>query len=266
MSNQKTVIILKSESESSENYAKQLIEKNFNPIFVPTLGFGFKKLDELKEKLLKPNMYSGIIFTSPRSVEAIKEALNNTIIPDDWKMLHNYCVGEVTHNLVWSTLNELNAKGKETGNASNLADYINEHFDGNKSLPFLFPCGNLRTDTLLSKLTQQGFSIDACEVYETISHPDLNENLNKALTLGNVEYLAFFSPSGVNCCYDYFQKNNIKLDDKKLIAIGPSTRKCIEGKGLKCYRTCEKPSVEYLIKVLLNPDDDTDNIKTKEAE
>uniref|UniRef100_T1H6K5 Uroporphyrinogen-III synthase n=1 Tax=Megaselia scalaris TaxID=36166 RepID=T1H6K5_MEGSC len=245
-----TVILLKSETESSDVYGRLLEANNFKAIFVPTLGFGFKKLDELKKKLEHPEKYAGIIFTSPRSVDAVRGALGED---PNARMLCNYSVGEVTHNLVMSTLNQLFTKGKETGNANNLSEFIKDGFDGNKSLPFLFPCGNLRTDTLITKLSECGFQLDAFEVYETICHPDLGENLKKALEEENVEFMAFFSPSGVNCTYEYFQKNNLSFNGKKLIAIGPSTRKCIEGKGLEVYSVAEKPTVDYLIKVLINP-------------
>lgn len=250
----KRVLILKSESDSSEIYASLLAENNFEAVFVPTLGFGFKNLEELRGKLLAPEKHSGLIFTSPRCVDAVQSALQDAPLPEQWKELHNYCVGEVTHNYIKSCLDGLNSLGKESGNANNLADYIKEQFEGNKSLPLLFPCGNLRTDALLVKLMDAGFLLDACEVYETIPHPDLAENLSAALKAENVEFIAFFSPSGVNCCYEYFTKNNVDLTNKKLIAIGPSTRKSMENKGLTVYRTAEKPSVEYLIKVLLNPD------------
>lgn len=252
----RTVIVLKSESETSDVYSELLEGNGFRAVFVPTLAFGFKQLDELRNKLLQPEKYAGIIFTSPRCVEAVREAMQSKDLPGAWKMLHNYAVGEVTHNLALASLQQLFTQGKQTGNASNLADFIVETFDGNKALPFLLPCGNLRTDTLLSKLTEEGFILDACEVYETICHPEFNANFERALKQEeNIEYLAFFSPSGVNYTCDYLNKNNIQINDKKLVAIGPSTRRAMESRGLKVYRTAERPSVECLIKVLINPDD-----------
>ena len=250
----KTVIILKSESESSEEYADMLKQNKFNAIFVPTLGFGFKQMDILRAKLLAPENYTGLILTSPRTVDAVREALGDTPLPEEWKSLHNYSVGEVTHHLAMTTLDHLYTKGKETGNASNLADFIKENFDGNKALPFLFPCGNLRTDALLSKLLACGFVFEPVTSYETICHPDLAENLTKAMASDNVEYLAFFSPSGVNCTHEWFDKNNLSMSKKKLVAIGPSTRRAIESKGLTVYSTAEKPTVEFLVKVLINPE------------
>lgn len=249
----KRVVLLKSESESVDSYTDLLRASNFQPIFVPTLEFRFKFLDKLREKLLTPDAFSGIVFTSPRSVEACEEALaeENLKIDEKWSKLHNYCVGEVTHNLVHVAL-DLNARGKHTGNANNLADFIFENLEGARlDHPFLFPCGNLRQDTLQLKLMDYGYYLDAIEVYETVAHSDLEMNLKRALVDEKAEYLAFFSPSGVIYTNAVLQKLDVNLANFKLIAIGPSTRKCLETNGLPVYKTAEKPSVEYLVKALV---------------
>lgn len=249
----KRVVLLKSESESADGYTSLLRENNFQPIFIPTLEFRFKLLDKLREKLTAPDSYSGIIFTSPRSVDACEEALNEQHLKLDekWKQLHNYCVGEVTHNLNHVAL-DLNTRGKHTGNANNLADFMFENLEGaTLNLPFLFPCGNLRQDTLQLKLMDYGYFLDAIEVYETVAHSELEANLKRILIDDKAEYLAFFSPSGVNYTNAILQKLDVNLSNFKLIAIGPSTRKCMETNGLKVYKTAEKPSVEYLVKALL---------------
>lgn len=249
----KRVVLLKSESESVDSYTTLLQEHNFQPIFVPTLEFRFKYLNKLREKLQDPDSYSGIVFTSPRSVEACEEALNEEGLKlhEKWGKLHNYCVGEVTHNLIHVAL-DLNARGKHTGNANNLADFIFENVEGAPlQYPFLFPCGNLRQDTLQLKLMEYGYFLDAIEVYETVAHSDLELNLKQSLIDDKAEYLAFFSPSGVNYTTAILQKLDVNLADFKLIAIGPSTRKCLESNGFQVYKTAEKPSVEYLVKALL---------------
>lgn len=260
---ERTVIIFKSESESTEVYAETLLGHNFQPVFVPTLSFGFKNLVQLRSKLMEPDRYAGIIFTSPRCVEACVEALAlqpATELPGGWKLLHNYAVGEVTHNLALTTLQQLFTHGKQTGNARNLGDYIVDTFDGSRNLPLLLPCGNLATDTLLSKLAENGFCVDACEVYETKCSPQLGECMERALKSENIEFLAFFSPSGVNCAMEYFKAHQISADQWKLVAIGPSTRRALEALGLKVFCTAERPTVEHLVKVLLNPQDSRERL------
>lgn len=249
----KRVVILKSESDSTDNYSTLLRENNFDPVFIPTLEFRFKNLDILREKLCTPDGFSGIIFTSPRCVEACEQSLipTGSKIDEKWSKLHNYCVGEVTHNVIIDALS-LSARGKHTGNANNLADFIFENLEGARlETPFLFPCGNLRQDTLQLKLLDYGYFVDATEVYETVAHSELEASLRKALIEDKAEYLCFFSPSGVNYTNAILKKLEINLQNYKLIAIGPSTRKCLESSDYKVYKTAEKPSVEYLVKALI---------------
>lgn len=250
----KKIVLLKSESESVESYKNQLRDNDFDPIFIPTLEFKFKNLDILQEKLLNPNDYSGIIFTSPRSVEACEQAMNGKKLSEEWFEMHNYCVGECTHNLIHTSFG-LNTRGKHTGSANSLTEFIFENLEGARlTKPFLFPCGNLKQDTLQLKLIDYGYFIEPVESYETVAHSELEENLRSALagddSVGS--YLAFFSPSGVNSVYAVAQKLDINLMKHKLIAIGPSTRKCMENSELRVYKTAEKPSVEYLVKALLD--------------
>lgn len=253
----KRVVILKSESESTDTYIDLLRENNFDPIFIPTLEFRFKNLDKLEEKLQSPESFSGIFFTSPRSVEACEQALKSTettepLLKSKWKELNNYCVGEVTHNLVHSVF-DMNARGKHTGNANNLADFVFENLEEQPlELPFLFPCSNLRQDTLQIKLADYGYQLDSVESYETVAHSELEANLRQALVDEHAEYIAFFSPSGVNCVNAILKKLEFDLSNCKLIAIGPSTRKSLENCGLDVYKTAVKPSVEFLVKALLD--------------
>ncbi|KAH8300840.1 hypothetical protein KR018_012598 [Drosophila ironensis] len=261
-SRQRTVIIFKSGSETDELYAETLEQHAFRPVFVPTLSFGFKGLPELRQRLQTPDKYAGIVFTSPRCVEAVAESLEGRELPGGWKLLHNYAVGEVTHNLALTTLDQLFTHGKQTGNARALGDFIVETFDGSRDLPLLLPCGNLATDTLLSKLAENGFSLDACEVYNTLGHPQLSENIERAMEVhgDSLEFLAFFSPSGVNCAHEHFRRRELSMDRWKLVAIGPSTRRALEALGLRVYCTAERPTVEHLVKVLLNPQDSRERL------
>ncbi|XP_037935179.1 uroporphyrinogen-III synthase-like [Teleopsis dalmanni] len=252
-----TIVFLKSETESSDMYNDVLREHGKNVIFVTTLVFCFKNLDDLRAKLLQPDKYSGIIFNSPRSVEAVENALNDMELNPGWKLLHNYAVGELTHNLAMQNLQQLFTHGKQSGNAASLSQFIINNFDGNKERPLLIPCGNLQTDALRTNLTENGFDVETCEVYETKCNPDLAENLETALKDDTVDTLTFFSPSGFNCTYDVFKAKNLSFDKYKLVAIGPSTRRAIESKGCIVHRTAERPNVEYIVKALLETEGNT---------
>ncbi|XP_055639704.1 uroporphyrinogen-III synthase-like [Toxorhynchites rutilus septentrionalis] len=249
----KKVVILKSDNDNSEVYSSLLQKHNFQPIFVPTLDFSFKNLDTLRDRLLSPYKYSGLIFTSPRSITAVKDALQGQRLKDDWKTLENYCVGESSHDLIQRSL-ELNTKGQHSGTASNLADFMKtDLYNKTFTLPFLFPCGNLKQDVLQNKLSEYGYSLDCVEVYETVPHENLEQNLLDLFEDGSSpEYLLFFSPSGILYCSSIFERHKLNVANCRLVALGPSTKKAIENKGYTVYRTAEKPTPENVVSVLLD--------------
>ncbi|XP_058452977.1 uroporphyrinogen-III synthase-like [Malaya genurostris] len=249
----KKVVILKSENDNSEVYTALLQKAGFEPVFIPTLDFCFKNLDILRDRLLSPYKYSGLIFTSPRSITAVRDALGGHRLKDDWKTLENYCVGEPSHDLILTSL-ELETKGQHSGNASNLADVMKtDLYNKTITLPFLFPCGNLKQDVLQNKLSEYGYSIDCVEVYETIPHEDLELSLiNLFRDSAAPDFLLFFSPSGIDYCGAIFERHKLNHSGCKIVAIGPSTKKAIENKGYTVHRTAEKPSPEYVVSALLD--------------
>jgi uroporphyrinogen-III synthase len=241
------VLLLKSESGSNK-YAECLQSNGFEVAEIITIDFQFKSLDLLGEKLGNPGNYSGIIFTSPRSVSAVAETDKKDL--SNWSALDNYCVGETTYDLVKSLLN-LETKGKLTGNANNLATFIKEDLN-NKAItkPFLFPCGNLKQDILERKLMEFGFKLEPIEVYSTIPHKNIKSSLEKFKNPAP-DYFIYFSPSGVKFTIDSLRELEIDLDLIKFVAIGPSTERALLENGLKVYRVCEKPNPESLLKALL---------------
>lgn len=246
-----TVVLFKSESIDQSDKYVDLLEKHFKVIAIPTLDFVYKNLDDLKEKLENANRYSGIIFTSPRSINAVVKSLKDDKLPEDWNLLRNYCVGESSHNLAQSLLN-LKTHGKEAGNAKDLADIIakdNEQIVQEK--PFLFPSGNLKQDILEKSLSTHEIQLTPIEIYETIAHPFLKTSINK-LNNDNVDFIVYFSPSGLKFTHPILIDCNFDFKSVKLIALGPSTKKAIEEQDLKCFAMCNKPTPESLLQTLLS--------------
>lgn len=118
------VLLLKAESETtSDKFSPLLIKNNFIVVHVKTLEFAYTNLEHLKQKLDTPSSYSGLIFTTPRSVGAVSKALGASVsISSVWKEKQNFVVGETTKEAA-SRLG-LACEGHQSGNANNLADYI----------------------------------------------------------------------------------------------------------------------------------------------
>ena len=88
-SSTKSVLLLKAASSDSESgndvedpYRKELSENGFNVTSIPVIEFANDNLDELEVKLLRPESYTGIVFTSRRSVESVKNVKRSILRPD----------------------------------------------------------------------------------------------------------------------------------------------------------------------------------------
>ncbi|XP_065173766.1 uroporphyrinogen-III synthase [Atheta coriaria] len=250
---QKIILFKTTTSDDSENSFETLLTKeNFQVFSIKTLEFEFLNLQELKTCLDEPVKYAGIIFTSPRCVTSVLKALNGDSLHDEWNTKKNYGVGPKTVECARAELN-LECLGAQAGNANNLGDIIirdfalptSENIAANVSLPFLYPKGNLSKDSLKQKVQTHDVI-----VYETITNCNLEQELTA--TTDNftiqIDYVVFFSPSGVKAVQPHFSKvNNEKL---KVIAIGPTTEASLKEMNIPVHGTAEKPSAESLIALL----------------
>uniref|UniRef100_A0A1B0D576 Uroporphyrinogen-III synthase n=1 Tax=Phlebotomus papatasi TaxID=29031 RepID=A0A1B0D576_PHLPP len=192
----------------------------------------------------------GILFTSPRSVEASFEALQGKDVHQSWQEAYNYTVGRTTCDLVSKKLN-IQCSGEDSGNAEVLSDFILKDL-AEKSITkgtFLFPCGNLKLGILEKRLQEGGFIVQPIEIYETVCNPALGEEIDTKFS-NEAQYLLFYSPSCVNFTLPLLKDRGYDLQKYKFLAIGPSTKKAIEEEGIEVFKTCEKPSFEHVLKVL----------------
>ena len=243
------VVLFKSESESPDKFVQQLQKNNFEAQNVNCLSFQFKNLEKLCDEIEKVDDYQGLIFTSLRSIQAVQNAVESD--PQRlsrWQGKSNYSVGESTSEAAKNLLG-LNTEGSGTGNAQSLASLVVEKHSNQQTKPFLFPSGNLKQETLEKSLNENSIEVRNVEVYETIQHVQL-ENSIKELRTAKIDFLVFFSPSGVKFSLPLLQKHEVKLDGIKIIAIGPSTKKYLEENNIKCFQMCSKPTPESLLEAL----------------
>lgn len=239
------VVLFKADTDGSDKFVNHLENHKFNVCSIACLDFQFINLLTLKNKLSQANDYAGLIFTSPRSVQAAYKAnQSDELIP--WKNLRNYTVGNTTGELAQRLLH-LKTNGSEAGNAKNLSEIIIN--DGPSEKPFLFPSGNLKQDILEKALLREGIKVDGLDVYETIPHPELETSI-ASMKKRKIDYIVYFSPSGIKFSLTLIKKHEWNLTCIRFIAIGPSTKKLMEENGLECYKMCEKPSPESLLQAL----------------
>ncbi|XP_041123353.1 uroporphyrinogen-III synthase isoform X2 [Polyodon spathula] len=246
------VLLLKEPKEGdsgSDPYIQELASYGLKATLIPVLSFEFVSLDALSEKLSHPEKYGGLIFTSPRAVEAVSLCLEQNewmeSLKDQWNAKSVYVVGKATSSLVQEV--GLLPQGEDTGNADKLSNYICKK-ENSGSLPLLFPCGSLKREVLPKALKDNGVPLESVTVYQTAQHPNLQKALSEYFSKEGIPAsITFFSPSGVKFCLSTLQKlSGNRIDQIKFAAIGPTTADAMNAEGLTVSCSAEKPTAQDL--------------------
>uniref|UniRef100_A0A8D1MKH5 Uroporphyrinogen-III synthase n=2 Tax=Sus scrofa TaxID=9823 RepID=A0A8D1MKH5_PIG len=281
------VLLLKDPKEDDDRgqdpYIRELGLYGLEATLIPVLSFEFLSLPSFSEKnsgrcgtwpahkmplllsgvqLSHPEGYGGLIFTSPRAVEAVKLCLEKankteaweTSLKEKWNSKSVYVVGNATASLVSKI--GLDPEGENCGNAEKLAEYICSR--ESSALPLLFPCGNLKRETLPRMLKDKGVPMESITVYQTIPHPGIQGNLNSYYSQQGIPAsITFFSPSGLSYSLKHIQElSGDSIDQIKFVAIGPTTARALAAQGLPVSCTAESPTPRALaagIRTALQP-------------
>ncbi|XP_076372242.1 uroporphyrinogen-III synthase-like isoform X2 [Tachypleus tridentatus] len=243
------------QGESGRSYKFCLKTLGIHPVIIPVLLFQFANLEELRACLKRE--YSGIVFTSQRAVEAVTCAMS--VLTDEereellskWRSKLTFVVGEATALTAETSLG-LDTIGKESGNAGDLVPVIlRQLIPCKESKTLLFPCGNLRKDSISSGLESKGIQVEEIVCYHTICHPDLQKNIEKLyFEKGTPDIFVYFSPSGVKFSLPIIKDVGLKIDSIKFVAIGPSTKEALLQVGLVPSATAAKPTPEGLTQAI----------------
>ncbi|XP_043230905.1 uroporphyrinogen-III synthase-like [Amphibalanus amphitrite] len=236
------VLLLRSESSGPDKYVSVLHGNGCDVYTVPTLDFVYQNTDNLLEQLNAPSSYSGIVFTSPRAVLATSEVMGDHH-KVQWMKKMCFVVGERTGSLVREKFG-FNHTGSDSGDASGLADKIVTMMTG-QNLPLLFPCGNMKKETLPKKLKEAGIQLHSCTVYVTQEHPDLKRKLEEYLAL-KPDFVVYFSPSGVSFSHLVLKQSDC-FESIKHVSIGPTTRDALEKSGIQVFASAEKPCPDAVL-------------------
>ncbi|KAK3799521.1 hypothetical protein RRG08_052706 [Elysia crispata] len=250
LATKKTVFLFKSPKESEpDKFAEALRHAGLTCVNIPVLSFRFINQEDLKSNLSAIHLFSAIIFTSVRAVEAVKNIIQELDVHLNAYNLQSFAVGHTTVEAARKA--GFNPQGEESGNSQALCDFILHHVSSTDNRPFLYPCSNLHRDTLKEVLTTNGKDVKEIVAYETCPNDQMKEALEEAIQKqGLPDYVVFFSPSGFQYTVDGIGGNIIHLDRVKIVAIGPTTEKAICDQGYTPFAKAEKPDPQSLLQTL----------------
>ncbi|XP_065058552.1 uroporphyrinogen-III synthase-like [Rhopilema esculentum] len=254
-----TALLLKS-AKPDDEYHDTIASKCHLKVFsIPVLDFSFKNLELFKDCLLEIDQYSGLIFTSPRSVEAFSRSLfgidlkSNTPVKTSLQRLKVFVVGKATEKAAVKAFGDADilqkiCKGGNEGSAENLAKFILSLEEiRNDSRALLFICGNIAKNTLPSMLENANVRLKSLCVYDTHPHPKFCENFeNFLITHGDPTVIVFFSPSGAEFYLEDIRGMVENFQQMKIIVIGQTTANFFHQKKYHVHGISEKPNAESL--------------------
>ncbi|CAL1526147.1 unnamed protein product [Lymnaea stagnalis] len=247
--NKKTVFLFKSPKDNEiDRYAETLEKAGIPSVSLPVLSFSFVNQSLLKSYMSAFHLFSAIIFTSVRAVEAVVNVMKELNI-ENFAHLESFVVGKATAEAARKA--NFNPKGEDTGHGEALADFILRQVKSDKSKTFLYPCSNIRRDNLKEMLTSNGLSVTEVIAYETCPNEELKNAIHGALAqLGVPNYAVFFSPSGFQYTLTVVDRDSLPLEKVKIIALGPATYKSICDLGYTPHGMAEKPDPDSLLQLL----------------
>lgn len=239
---ERRIVYLFRSGDESDAYEEALDEAGYTGISISVLTFESVHADELREALEHPRSYDGMIFTSPRAVEALASAMG--WLPTENVMWHAKSIFAVGPK----TAHELRQIGFEpTGEGSGSAGMLAEHIAaGAFERPLLFLCGNRRRDELPDSLRRAGIDIEELCVYE--SHPRQTLDLTSH---PKPDWVVFFSPSGIQAV---MPGGYIDFSAVHVAAIGETTAEALRSGGLQVDAIAGAPTPDALVQALLAAD------------
>ena len=248
----KSVWLLKASEDSNDNYVKSINTAGFSTSIIPVLSFKFINKDVIKDTLKVPDQHSGIVFTSPRAVQAIAEVfqLLSTEFHEEWNKKKIFVIGEATSSAVKQLLSFKHIIGENSFTAKNLAPIIiKETVEFDK--PLFIPCGNQKREELPRLLAEEHRDFRSLMCYETHPHPELSNTIKTLNSVGNKpNFIIFFSPSGVKYTLPVFKTLDINLENVQVIAIGPTTNSTLVENEINVSGVCPSPSPDGVVHVL----------------
>ena len=232
-------VYLLRESTRNDPFEAAFQEAGFQVSSVPVLSYVMVNQEQLRTALEHPDVYSGLVLTSPRAVQALDEAL--CWLPSETALWHTkpvFVVGPRTAADVRAI--GFDPAGADSGSAHQLADYL---VAASFSAPLLYLCGNRRRDTLSSRLQTASIPFEELCVYETHLRTDA-----KLDDIAPGDWVVFFSPSGIEAVVN--MKGSGVLDGRKA-AIGPTTADALRQAGWRVDAEAAEPEPETLALAIL---------------
>ncbi len=220
--------ILTIENKGISQLAKQLKQEKANCHMVPLRVFSPPLSWEVFDQQAKQAAsFSYLVFTSPRAVQATLRRYIALSLP-----LHQLppiaAVGEKTA----ACLLAYNLKASLIGSPASAQGLLQQFpLVFHKKEKIWFPCGNLVSPLLSSVLEERKAVVSSCIVYCNKANLDNKDRFVALCKTAN--WIVVTAPSVVETCFSFFAGNFDLYNHISFAAIGKTTAKALEQKGIR---------------------------------
>lgn len=247
----KKKVVITRDKESSKKFIDILEEHGLVAISMPTIRFVEINKDMLVENIKNINDYEGIIFTSHIAVDIfVKAFLENNIDIRRLAKQKFTVIGEKTKK-------ELSKYGiypdfmPDKSTSEGLLALIKDKKDEFNKGKYLFPRSSIADDEMVEKIGKC-LRVEVLDIYETITDTESYYNVEE---IRNADYLTFTSASTFKGFVSKLENSDIDvkelIKDKKIVAIGPVTKKSINDYGIKVDLIPSKSTVEDMANIIV---------------
>ena len=274
-------VLFKGHKGESDSYEAEFRRNNLTAIVVPILDFDYTNLNQLgcfiAEGLATGHEDSGLILTSPRAVESVRQALDQLNLETRSEFVTRvdgdliFVVGQKTAEVCVSKLKiNCNQSSMTSGTGDKLAIFIGNHLRCRDSpVNLIYPKSSLVDNKIEDYLRgEQNIRLKSLVTYETRPIDDVDSALvQRLLELDSLDKskrcclnLVFFSPSGLT---GFSEPCRARLDqvladrfpgvefEFRFSSIGPSTRRALLRRGHDVYVVADEPNASALCRSIL---------------
>ena len=230
MSEWPVILALREESE----FSSELREQGFDVLNLPMIEIRrVSDLTRFRELLGEVERFDHIFLTSRASAAALADELTPELLP---KLPPVHVLGDRAKDILEK--HGVAVKYKESANtADEMLDMLGDSTFAGTSI--LFIRGEMSLRTIPDRLGKTA-DIEEAIVYETVDAPVENDDAVERLEAGEVDWLCFFSPSGV----ESFRKRNFTTGGRvpKVAVIGDTTARSARSHGFDVNFISERAS------------------------
>ena len=244
----KNIIVTRSRTQNS-SIVQKIIDLGGNPIEIPTIKINkIENNIKLETEINNIKEYTYLIFTSKNGVRIFFDKLYEMNL--DSRMLANLKICAIGS----STEKELKSKGIKADVvpdefiAESLFDVLKD--DLNKYDKILIPRAKNARDYLIEKLSEI-CTVKEVHTYESIIDTSKKDEILDILDKYKLDYITFSSSSTVRNFVEIIGKRNLdKINNSKVISIGPMTSATAKELNINVYKEASKATIDSIIEAI----------------